>query len=71
MEAKPSYKLSAPAISFRPTLIGRNYAVSCGHYLAALAASRVLDRGGNAVDAGETTELSVAVVPRDVVSIAV
>ena len=52
MEAKPSYKLSAPAESFRPTVIGRNYAISCGHYLAALAAARILDRGGNAVDAG-------------------
>src|SRR6185295_16708869 len=38
MESKPSYKLSAPSESFRPTLMGRDYAVSCGHYLAAAAA---------------------------------
>jgi gamma-glutamyltranspeptidase/glutathione hydrolase len=70
MEAKPSYKLSAPAASFRPTLIGRNYSVSCGHYLAALAAARVLDRGGNAVDAGVTAAMALAVLQPDIVSIA-
>ncbi len=70
MESKPSYKLSAPAESFRPTLIGRNYAVSCGHYLAALAAARVLDRGGNAVDAGVTAAMALAVLQPDIVSIA-
>ncbi len=70
MEAKPSYKLSAPAESFRPTLVGRNYAVSCGHYLAALAASRVLDRGGNAVDAGVTAAIALAVLQPDIVSVA-
>jgi len=70
VESKPSYKLSAPAESFRPTLIGRNYAVSCGHYLAALAASRVLDRGGNAVDAGVTAAMALAVLQPDIVSVA-
>ena len=70
MESKPSYKLSAPAESFRPTLIGRNYAVSCGHYLAAAAAARVLDRGGNAVDAGVTAAMALAVLQPDIVSIA-
>ena len=70
MEAKPSYKLSAPAESFRPTLMGRNYAVSCGHYLAAAAAARVLDRGGNAVDAGVTAAMALAVLQPDIVSIA-
>lgn len=37
--------------SWRPTLIGKRYAVACGHYLAAAAAARILERGGNAVDA--------------------
>src|SRR5688572_20114341 len=68
MEAK--YKLSAPAESFRPTLMGRGYAVACGHYLAALAAARVLDRGGNAVDAGVTAAMALAVLQPDIVSIA-
>ena len=70
MEAKPSYKLSAPAESFRPTLMGREYAVSCGHYLAALAAARVLDAGGNAVDAGVTAAMALAVLQPDIVSFA-
>lgn len=70
MEAKPSYKLSAPAESFRPTLMGRDYAVSCGHYLAALAAARVLDRGGNAIDAGVTAAMALAVLQPDIVSFA-
>lgn len=70
MEAKPSYKLSVPAESFRPTLIGRNYAVSCGHYLAALAAARILDRGGNAVDAGVAAAMALAVLQPDIVSFA-
>lgn len=70
MEAKPSYKLDAPADSFRPTVIGANYAVSCGHYLAAAAAARVLDRGGNAVDAGVTAAMALAVLQPDIVSFA-
>ena len=70
MEAKPSYKLSAPAESFRPTVMGRDYAVACGHYLAALAAARVLDRGGNAVDAGVTAAMALAVLQPDIVSFA-
>jgi gamma-glutamyltranspeptidase/glutathione hydrolase len=70
LEAKPSYKLSAPAESFRPTVMGRDYAVSCGHYLAALAAARVLDRGGNAVDAGVTAAMALAVLQPDIVSFA-
>lgn len=70
MEAKPSYKLSAPAESFRPTLMGREYAVSCGHYLAGLAAARVLDEGGNAIDAGVTAAMALAVLQPDIVSFA-
>ncbi|HET9651115.1 MAG TPA: gamma-glutamyltransferase [Usitatibacter sp.] len=65
-----SSKLGAPAESFRPTLVGRDYAVSCGHYLAALAAARVLDQGGNAVDAGVTAAMALAVLQPDIVSFA-
>lgn len=70
MELKPSYKLSAPAESLRPTLMGRDYAVSCGHYLAAQAAARVLDAGGNAVDAGVSAAMALAVLQPDIVSFA-
>ena len=54
--------------SWRPTLIGKRYAVACGHYLAAAAAARVLERGGNAVDAGVTAAMALAVVQPDIVS---
>jgi gamma-glutamyltranspeptidase/glutathione hydrolase len=51
-------------------LVGRHQAVSTGHYLASLAAMRVLDRGGNAVDAGVTAAMTLAVVQPDIVSFA-
>jgi len=67
-ERKPN--LAIGATSFRPTLVGRQQAVSSGHYLATLAAMRVLDRGGNAVDAGVTAAMALAVVQPDIVSFA-
>lgn len=70
MEAKPSYKLSVPSESFRPTVMGRDFVVSCGHYLGALAAARVLQQGGNAVDAGVTASMALAVLQPDIVSFA-
>jgi gamma-glutamyltranspeptidase / glutathione hydrolase len=57
-----------PRPSWRPTLIGRRYAVACGHYLAAAAAARILERGGNAVDAGVTAAMALAIVQPDIVS---
>lgn len=66
--AKP--RLLAPANTLRPTITGKSHAVSCGHYLAALAAIRVLDRGGNAIDAGVTAAIALAVLQPDIVSVA-
>ena len=54
----------------RPTVIGRSHAVATGHYLATLAAMRVLDQGGNAIDAGVTAAMALAVVQPDIVSFA-
>ncbi len=54
--------------SWRPTLIGRKYAIACGHYLAAAAAARILERGGNAIDAGVTAAMALAIVQPDIVS---
>jgi gamma-glutamyltranspeptidase/glutathione hydrolase len=56
--------------SFRPTLVGNRYAVATGHYLATAAAMRVLDAGGNAVDAGVTAAMALAVLQPDIVSFA-
>src|SRR5688572_14453044 len=54
--------------SWRPTLMGKRYAVACGHYLAAAAAARILERGGNAIDAGVTAAMALAIVQPDIVS---
>jgi len=58
------------AVSWRPTVAGRQHAVASGHYLATLAAQRVLDRGGNAIDAGVTAAMALAVLQPDIVSFA-
>src|SRR5436190_10107963 len=68
MAQRKAAMTSSPA-SLRPTVMGR-HAVSTGHYLATLAAMRVLDAGGNAVDAGVTAAMALAVVQPDIVSFA-
>ncbi|KRB86799.1 hypothetical protein ASE00_01880 [Sphingomonas sp. Root710] len=54
----------------RPLQGGTRQAVSAGHPLAAQAAFRILDNGGNAVDAGVAAGLVIAVVQSDVVNFA-
>lgn len=54
----------------RPLQNGTRQAVSAGHPLAAQAAFRILDNGGNAVDAGVAAGLVTAVVQSDVVNFA-
>lgn len=39
----------------RPVVRGRNYAVTSGHYLATAAGFRMLEMGGNAIDAAAAT----------------
>jgi gamma-glutamyltranspeptidase / glutathione hydrolase len=68
--AKKMTKREAASVSWRPTVAGSHYAVSSGHYLASAAAMRVLDAGGNAVDAGVTAAMALAVLQPDVVSFA-
>jgi gamma-glutamyltranspeptidase/glutathione hydrolase len=50
--------------------LGLRYAVAAGHPLAALAALRILEAGGNAVDAGVAGGICLAVVHPDIVSFA-
>ena len=57
-----------PRPSWRPTLIGKRYAIACGHYLPAAAAARILERGGNAIDAGVAAAMALAIVQPDIVS---
>ena len=63
-------KREPASISWRPTVVGSHYAVSCGHYLGAYAAARRLALGGNAVDAAVTAAMALAILQPDVVSFA-
>lgn len=51
----------------RPPVSGRHYAVSSGHALASLAATRILDNGGNAIDAGVAAGMALGVLQPDLV----
>src|SRR5215210_335788 len=51
--------------TFRPMLQTSRYAVAAGHYLASLAGIRMLERGGNAVDAGVATGICINVLQPD------
>ena len=43
----------------RPTVRGRRYMISSVHYLATMGGLRLLQRGGNAVDAGVAAGLCI------------
>ena len=46
----------------RPKITGRRGVVAAGHYLAAAAGSKMLAKGGNAVDAGAAAGFALAVL---------
>lgn len=48
--------------SLRPPVMGTQHVISSGHYLAASAGYRLLEAGGNAVDAGVASGLVINVV---------
>jgi gamma-glutamyltranspeptidase/glutathione hydrolase len=48
--------------AFRPLMMSRRHMVSAGHYFAAQAAFKVLEAGGNAIDAGVAGGLTLNVV---------
>src|SRR5215475_13200607 len=56
--------------SYRPTVMGMEGVVASGHYLASLAAQRILDLGGNAIDAGVAAGLCTCVLQIDMVDLA-
>lgn len=70
MAEKRAVRMAVQAASLRPTVVGVHQAVASGHYLATLAGMRVLDRGGNAIDAGVTVAMALAVLQPDIVSFA-
>ncbi len=56
--------------SYRPAIRGRKQMVVSGHNLATQAAMRILDKGGNAVDAGVAAGLCLTVLQSDMVNFA-
>ena len=46
----------------RPPIMGVTHMVSAGHFLAAAASYRILEQGGNAVDAGVASGIAINVV---------
>ena len=50
------------SISYRPAVMGTAHMVSAGHPLAAAAGLRILEEGGNAVDAGVASGIALNVV---------
>lgn len=54
---------------WQPEITGRRYMVAAGHWLAAEAALKVLEAGGNAVDAGVAGGLALGVAHSDQVQI--
>lgn len=48
--------------SYKPAIMGVTHAVSAGHYHAATAGFRILEEGGNAIDAGVASGIAINVV---------
>ncbi|MBI3328388.1 MAG: gamma-glutamyltransferase, partial [Nitrospinae bacterium] len=55
--------------STRPVVMGTCHMVSAGHYLAAAAGFRILEAGGNAVDAGIAAGLCINVTQADLTNL--
>lgn len=55
--------------SHRPTLYGTRHLVVAGHHLAAMAAMRLLEAGGNAIDAGVGAGFALNVVQPDMANL--
>ena len=53
----------------RPVIMGTRYMISAGHYLASAAGIRILDKGGNAFDAGVAAALCVNVLQADLTNV--
>ncbi|MBI4220825.1 MAG: gamma-glutamyltransferase family protein [Chloroflexi bacterium] len=54
--------MSTGLASYRPPVMGSKHAVSSGHYLATAAGWRMLEQGGNAIDAGVAAGIALNVV---------
>src|SRR4051794_27457151 len=55
--------------TFRPIVQSSNYSVAAGHPLAALAGTRILERSGNAIDAGVATGICINTTQPDMTNL--
>ena len=62
--------LYTPSVPLRPDIAGTRHAISAGHYLAAQSGYRILEAGGNAIDAGIAAGITLGVVECEFVSFA-
>jgi gamma-glutamyltranspeptidase/glutathione hydrolase len=58
-----------PPQTYRPPITGTRYMVSTNHYLATTAAFRILELGGNAIDAGVAAGMCINVLQPDMTNI--
>src|SRR3979409_1467403 len=58
-----------PRTTRRPAIQARRSAIVAGHPPAALAGQRILDKGGNAVDAGVAAGICIGILLPDLVSL--
>jgi gamma-glutamyltranspeptidase/glutathione hydrolase len=58
-----------PPSTYRPAVSGRHFMAAAGHPLATMAAIRILEMGGNAIDAGVAAGLCTNVLQTDMTNI--
>ena len=65
LAAAVAFSLPARGATMKPLVAGKRGAVAAGHPLVAEAGLRILEKGGNAVDAGVATVFAASVVEMD------
>ena len=55
--------------TYRPSISGSHFVAVSGHYLATMAAVRILEMGGNAIDAGVAAGICINVLHPDMTNI--
>lgn len=65
VEAKSSKGVQMSDLPQQPMVMARRYMVVAGHYLAAEAGLKMLEAGGNAIDAGVAAGIALGVVHSD------
>ena len=70
LDSVQSQKQGAGASGLMNQVMGRRWMVAAGHPLAAQAAARILEAGGDAIDAGAAAGMMLGTVHPDMVSFA-